>query len=72
MNIAQFEMMVQDIAGDKYYAVCREDYRKRGKRIVSWSAYTEKSGWIGVGRIANDPNEVLAELRRIHGVQRVA
>jgi hypothetical protein len=72
MNIAQFEMTVQDIVGDKYYALVREDYRRRGKRVVTWHVYTEASGWVGVSDKGNDPNAVLAELRKVHGVKHVA
>jgi hypothetical protein len=65
MTIDQFETEVKALAGSKHWAACREDYRNRGRRVVSWSAYIDGLGWAGLGRTANNPNDVLAELRRL-------
>lgn len=68
MTIEEFEDKVKEIADGEHYAAGFEEYRRRGARIVTWSAYTERAGWVGIGntKASNDAVKVLAELKAAH------
>jgi hypothetical protein len=63
MSLDEFEEKVREIAGDAFYWVGREEERERGKKTVTWRAYTRRAGIVGR---SNDAYGVLAELAEKH------
>jgi hypothetical protein len=70
VTIDEFEEKVKEIAGDEHYAAIREESRRRGKRVVTFQAYTERAGWVGITSMDNVATNVLDELRRAHELGR--
>jgi hypothetical protein len=63
MTIDEFEEKVKAIAGETFYWVGRDEERMRGKRTVTWRAYTSRAGLVGR---SNDAYGVLADLADRH------